>query len=251
MAYIKSPLQWAGSKFRFLNYVYDFFPSEEIDTYYELFLGSSSVVLNLPNDIKINKFILNDSNEKLILFYEVVRDDPLNMLRILNSLPVQNEPAYYTIRTKFNNKIGSKSELAAYFLYMNKCGYNGLYRENKLGAFNVPYGGDTRCKGLKCEDSIMKLHHLFNKSNVYLNSNDFRFYRNHINPNDFIYSDPPFYGTFSSYTFKRFSEKDHMDLYEFYEEMRKNNIRCLQSNSDCDWVVGMYDEFKIFDYLYK
>jgi DNA adenine methylase len=148
---INSPIRWAGSKKKILNEVLTLFDKES-EYYVEPFLGSGVVLINLMNNIKefkFKKFYVNDINENIINFYIILRDnveflneniytitDKYNKIKDIN----EKEVFYYNIREKYNKIDNNNDKKTIYFYFLMKAGYNGVYRENKNGKFNVPFG---------------------------------------------------------------------------------------------------------------
>ncbi|HYQ17917.1 MAG TPA: Dam family site-specific DNA-(adenine-N6)-methyltransferase, partial [Polyangiaceae bacterium] len=136
-------LKWAGGKRSLVPRILKELP-EQIDTYYEPFVGGAAVFLALAEEKRFRRAVITDKNAQLIELYEVVRDDLGKLLKKLEELQHHtSEDDYYEIRA---SKSRSKIERAARLIYLNKTGYNGLYRVNSKGGFNVPYGRYKRPK---------------------------------------------------------------------------------------------------------
>src|SRR5690242_17420704 len=136
-------LKWAGGKRSLVPRILKELPAR-IGTYYEPFVGGAAVFLALAEEKRFERAVITDKNKELINLYTVVRDDLGKLLKKLEGLQHQtSEDEYYEIRAQ---KPGDRIARAARLIYLNKTGYNGLYRVNSSGGFNVPYGRYKRPK---------------------------------------------------------------------------------------------------------
>ena len=146
---INSPIRWAGSKRKLLNEMLNSFKNDS-KIYVEPFLGSGVVLINLLNNkrlFKFEKFYVNDINDNIINFFHLLKFEYVYVKKHINKIIkeynnlgdlVSKEKFYYNIREKYNKK---KEKInAIYFFFLMKTGYNGVYRENSKGKFNVPFG---------------------------------------------------------------------------------------------------------------
>ena len=159
--HIKPFLKWAGGKDKIYSQLEQFLPDDichgKIDNYYEPFLGSGAVFFNLAKRYQFKNIFLSDINEELILVYKVVKKNPVELIQILDQLKNKynrlsdkdKEKFYYDLRTtynylRFNINYKKYSDAwvprAAQMIFLNKTCYNGLYRQNLRGEFNVPFG---------------------------------------------------------------------------------------------------------------
>ena len=129
-------LKWAGGKRQLIPEIINLFPNDyKQRTYHEPFFGSGAVFFK----IKPKKGSINDINSRLMNFYKIVRDKPEELIKEAGKYPY-HKSTYYKLRDHFNNDELDPVEEAALLLYFNKTGFNGLYRENSKGEFNVPFG---------------------------------------------------------------------------------------------------------------
>jgi DNA adenine methylase len=178
-------LRWAGGKTWFLKTIQDFLP-QKINDYYEPFLGGGSIFLFLMQTGKINgKSYLSDSNKELIDCYIQIRDHVEGVIEFLQSYQ-NNETFYYYMR---NLVPKSDLEKAAQFIYLNRTSFNGLYRVNLNGVYNVPYGFKSY-KILFDFDNLRKVSTLLTGTEII--NKDFQKSLLKINSNDFIFLDPPY-----------------------------------------------------------
>lgn len=198
---LSSPIRWAGSKKRVLNEILEFFKRDK-ENYIEPFLGSGVVMINVLNNnidtLHYKNIYVNDINSNIIDFYKTLKSKPKILIQSLFELSEiyncksneDKEKMYYEIREKFN---GSDNNKAVYFYFLMKVGFNGVYRENKLGKFNVPFG--RKEKFIVQEDSLLKISKLIKNVKFYNLSYD-KFLdmlsKKGILDNSFMYCDPPY-----------------------------------------------------------
>lgn len=265
-------LKWAGGKAKLVPIFEERYPeglkNGEIDTYIEPFIGGGAVLFSMLSKYKFNKVVINDINSELILTYKVIRDYPEEIIAILdraqnkyNQLETLEEKQgfYYLIRDKFNEGKGTINydnideraiEHAAYMVFLNKICFNGLYRENKKGGFNVPFGKKEK---VNCYDreNIMSASELL-KNAVILNG-DFEGVLEHVNNHTFVYMDPPYRplnatSSFNDYSKEPFNDDTQVRLSNFYKELDKKGAKLMESNSD---PKNTNEEDEFFDELYS
>ncbi len=237
---IKPPIKWAGGKTQLLSQLRPLFP-EGFNLYLEPFVGGGAVFF----DLQPNRAVLIDSNFELINFYQVVKNNLEELLRDLKKHKNSKE-YYYKIRSLDPDQMDS-IERASRFLYLNKTCFNGLWRVNKRGKFNVPFG---RYKNPNYGD----------KENLYMVSaalknaeiicDDFSIVTDYVTPGDFVYFDPPYHplsktASFTSYTEDCFSEKDQVRLSEIFRALDAEGCYVMLSNSDTEFIRGLYRGYDI------
>lgn len=233
---LKPFLKWPGGKRAVLEQLLEHFPQEISGSYYEPFLGGGSVGLAVP----YRKKILSDSNEELINAYKVVRDSPDILIQHLKEISHSSQN-YYEFRSWDRAPEFAQIEpakRAARFIYLNKTGFNGLYRVNRNGHFNVPYGG-PRSFIVEIE-LIKRLSEEFkgNKERKYkFASSDFRTALRLPKSGDFVYLDPPYIplsstANFVDYSPAGFSLATQIELAEIISGLTKKGVRVILSNSD-------------------
>lgn len=256
-------LKWAGGKTQLLptidSFLPDIFQSEKEITYIEPFVGGGAVLFYLLQKYtNIKRVIINDINPHLINTYKVVRDEPYSLIDVLNGLQNQyralndydkQKEFYLTVRKHFNNKSLTEIEEAAYMIFMNRTCFNGLYRENSKGEFNVPFGrysNPTICD----EDLILADSELL--QNVKILNGDFSHTAKYVQGYTFFYFDPPYRpldatSSFNSYVKESFDDNEQIRLKDFYSALSDEGCNALLSNSDCK-SRNAEDDF--FDRLY-
>jgi DNA adenine methylase len=232
-------LKWAGGKTQLLPELEKYIP-KSYGKYIEPFLGGGALFFKLTK----KPAILSDLNEELVNCYTVVRDNVDSLVKVLQQYP-NDEDFYYEIRKKNLNKL-DEIERAARIIYLNKTCYNGLYRVNKSGQFNVPFGkrvNPTICAKKKLEESSDAL------KGVRLICDDYKnVVRALAKPNDFVYFDPPYYpvggfSDFKRYTKEFFYEEDHVELRDLVLELVNKNVKVLLNNSNTEFVRKLYEGF--------
>jgi DNA adenine methylase len=238
MSGIEPVLKWVGGKRALLPQISSYFPEALDGTYFEPFLGGGSVAFRM----QYRRSVLNDSNEELILFYQTVRDSLPELLDAIRSFPISQE-AYYQIRDwdrERDFKSRSSVERAARFYYLNKCGFNGLYRVNQSGKFNVPFAKRTSIP-LPLEKFYALSSYLRGETGlqVTLLAQDFETVLDSAKAGDLVYFDPPYIpisktANFVSYGKLGFSGFDQERLAKVISMLSENGVRVLMSNSDAD-----------------
>lgn len=177
-------LRWAGSKKRQFNVISAYFPTD-FDTYVEPFAGSASFLFRImPASAKIN-----DINSNLYDFYRYAQTSSQRLYRQFRSIP-RTANAYYTVRSRFNS-LRRSSRKSIYFYFLNRNCFNGIYRVNRDGAFNVPFS-DDRVSPYLSEDDFEQSCRILRRTDVY-NLDFDKFCREHVSRNDFVFLDPPYY----------------------------------------------------------
>ncbi|MEW5987293.1 MAG: DNA adenine methylase [Chloroflexota bacterium] len=230
-------LKWAGGKTRLLHQYAPYLPGRHaIGRYFEPFIGSAAVFFHLQPA----RACLSDGNDKLIELYQAVQQDVEAVIEALR--PHRNEPDYYyAIRAQDPGRL-TPAARAARLLYLNKTGYNGLFRENRQGQFNVPFGryhNPTICDEGRLRRAAQALQ------GVELCVADFAEAVAPAGPGDFVYFDPPYVplsptSSFTGYWRGGFSEADHVRLAQTFHELTARGCRALLSNSDSPLVHQLY-----------
>jgi DNA adenine methylase len=233
-------LKWAGGKNQLLPELARYIP-DAYRRYVEPFVGAGALFFSLrPHDA-----VLGDLNEELINAYRVVRDNVDGLIRELRKY-VNDEEFYYGIRALNSTEL-NELERAARTIYLNKTCFNGLYRVNKKGQFNVPFG--YRKGPLLCaETKLIKAHEALR--GVTLVSGDYKtILQQYAKPGDFVYLDPPYYpvggfADFKRYTKEFFYEEDHIELRDEFSRLVTLGCHVLLTNSNTDFVRRLYDGFE-------
>ena len=234
-------LKWSGGKTRLISQYKDYFP-QHYQTYYEPFLGGGAVFFYLQP----SKAVLTDINADLILTYRCVRDDLEDLITSLQAHKQRhNSDYYYDVR---NSYTGTDLEKAARFIYLNKTCFNGLYRVNSQGKFNVPVG-KYKNPGI-CQEEILKLASESLKK-VEIKQANFEEVLNYATgSNEFVYFDPPYYplnktSNFTAYSNFCFDENQQIKLRDIFIKLADKGVKVMLSNSDCPFIRDLYSDFNI------
>ncbi|MDB9535316.1 DNA adenine methylase [Dolichospermum planctonicum CS-1226] len=238
-------LKWAGGKTRLISQYKDYFP-KHYETYYEPFLGGGAVFFYLQPF----QAVLTDINADLILTYRCVRDNLRELITLLQYHQIRhNSDYYYDAR---NHHGGTDLEKAARFIYLNKTCFNGLYRVNSQGKFNVPVG-KYKNPGI-CQEEVLKLAS-FALKNVEIKQGNFDEVLNYaIGSNDFVYFDPPYYplnrtSNFTAYSNFCFDDNQQIKLRDIFSKLANKGVKVMLSNSDCPFIRDLYAGFNIHTIL--
>lgn len=237
MTKTRSFLKWAGGKYNCLEHIIPSLPKGS--RLIEPFAGSGVVFMNT----QYSSYLLGESNQDLINLYTVLQKQGTQFIEYCEPLfqPETNcKEQYYKIRTLFNSSMDLQ-EKSAFFLYLNRHGYNGLCRYNSKGIYNVPFG---LYKKIHFPREEMLFFHQ-KSSKVKFVINDFRKTFALAKPNDVIYCDPPYVPASNhtrafSYNEKAFTEKDQIDLAELAKETAARGIPVIISNHDTEFTRHHY-----------
>jgi DNA adenine methylase len=233
-------IKWAGGKRSLLSEIIPRVP-QTFNQYHEPFIGGGAVFFALSGRLK--ETTISDNNIELTITYRVIQKEPESLIKLLEKHQENHSKEYYyVIRDEYEPQTGI--ETAARLIYLNKTCYNGLYRVNKKGNFNVPIG-DYKEPNIVDEHTIHACHKaLLNTKIRYLDFEDIK-----PEPGDFVYCDPPYHPTnleFTGYTKQDFSEKDQKRLQEFIKRLTKQKVMVMLSNSNTEFIRGLYPEKKFY-----
>jgi len=242
---VPSFVKWAGGKKQLLSQFERVFP-KRINTYIEPFVGGGAVAFYIIKKYKPKKVILSDINEELINAYNVIKDNPEELIELLKKYRAEHDQeTYYRIRAE-NPELLSEVSRAGRFIYLNKTCFNGLYRVNSKGGFNVPIGS-YKNPSIFSEKDIMEIAHLLR--NVEIKVMSFEKVLDIAKKGDFIYFDPPYYPlkkgkSFTTYTKGNFLEKEQILLARVFAGLDKKGCTVMLSNSDTDFINDLYKDYK-------
>jgi DNA adenine methylase len=245
---VKPVLKWAGGKRQLLEPILSFvdraFP-DRIEKYYEPFAGGAAVFFALVSRGKFEKARLSDMNADLIRVYSELRDDADSVIAELQKLLDlgHSEEVYYKVRDQ--RKPVRASARAARMIYLNRTGYNGLYRVNRSGGFNVPFG---RYKAPRILDKARLEAAAKALQDVELAVEDFEESCKAAKRGDFVYFDPPYVpvsktASFAAYHSKAFDLSEHQRLAKTFARLNKRGVSLLLSNSDTPETRALFQAF--------
>lgn len=237
-------LKWAGGKTQLLPILLEVLP-KQAETYYEPFLGGGAVYFALANLDRFHQATLNDYNAELVGTYKAVRDDPEGVIDLLHDMPFDRD-LYEAVRLRSPD---TAAERAARIIYLNKTGFNGLYRVNQSGEYNAPFGAFAKPPRILDAPNLRDCSHVLRyRAAVY--SGDFVDAVAGAREGDVVYFDPPYVplnatASFTSYTRDGFTLDDQKRLSICFRDLTQRGVRCLLSNSDVGVVRDLYRDFDI------
>lgn len=262
---VKPFVKWAGGKTQLLNCLNEKINMSNKRVYIEPFVGAGALFISLLNSSKFDQIIINDINSKLIRVYKTIKKDPKTLIKQLSILEQEynnlntlelKKMFFLSCREKFNYSTSlDEVENSALFIFLNKTCFNGLYRENSKGYFNVPFGQKENIK-IFDEENILNLHTLLKQKKVKILNSSFEKLKKYINSNTFVYFDPPYRpitnGGFNSYNSSGFNDNMQIKLKQFVDYCNLQSAHIMVSNSDpSQQKSDVLAETDFFDKLYK
>ncbi|MCW7503580.1 DNA adenine methylase [Leptospira paudalimensis] len=230
-------LRWAGGKRWLIPKIVELTESMKFNDYHEPFIGGGSIAFNIRTT---NKKYISDINPNLINFYKIVKKEPNELIELL--LKYKNsEKFYYKIRSQ---KTDDPLVRAANFFFLNRTSFNGLYRENLKGEYNVPYGHRQLMK-----EDILKLLHLNSKlKNTIITCQPYELSLKGPKKGDLVYIDPPYTvahenNGFIKYNRKLFAYEDQIMLVQIIQELDKRGVYVILSNAKHASISKIYSKF--------
>ena len=243
-------LKWVGGKAQLLAQFDAHFP-KSIASYCEPFLGGGAVFFHLKARFPEMRVSLHDNNAELINCYQVVRDQVQPLMRLLDEhlkgFQAEGERYFYLVRSRHD--LTEPLERAARMIFLNKTCYNGLWRVNGRGEFNVPIGSYKPEKvSLYDRSNLLAASRELQKTQ--LTVQDFRQTLRATTPGQFIYIDPPYFpvsdtANFTSYTKEDFGKPEQEELAALFADAARRGVRLMLSNSDTPFARKLYSEFEI------
>ena len=243
-------VKWAGGKRQLIPAINERLP-KEFDTYYEPFVGGGALLFATAP----KKAVVGDINTVLVNTYNQIKNDVDSLTTILDRLIAEHHEAedkksfYLEMRSKYNNKIEENDislVTTALFMYLNKTCFNGLYRVNSKGLFNVPFNNRKTLNIYSKEnlDDIAKY-----LSNVEILNCDFEETCKNAKKGDFVFFDSPYAplkpDSFESYTKEGFALEEHIRLANLFKELSKKGVYCMLTNHNTELINDLYKDFNI------
>ncbi len=244
-------LKWAGGKGQLLNQYEPYFPRTPLRGYYEPFVGSGAVFFHLHEWGLFETYHLSDLNTDLLTCYRVVRDHVEDLIMRLHEHKAHHSrDYYYAIRSRDRDPLwpdASPIERAARLIYLNKTCYNGLWRVNQQGFFNVPMGRYVN-PDIVHEDRLRAASRAL--QGVELAVSGFETAAEQANSGDFVYFDPPYHplsrtANFTSYAREDFGEAEQHRLARVFAELDRRGCHVMLSNSDTPFVRELYQPYRV------
>lgn len=245
---VKPFVKWAGGKRQLMPQITKYMP-KNFSRYYEPFVGGGAVFFELQN----NKSTINDFNTELILAYKAIRD---NLDELIDSLRIHEKnnssDYYYQVREWDRNGIienKSNVERAARFIFLNKTGFNGLFRVNSQNQINTPYGR-YKNPAIVNESVLKAVNNFLNKSGIKILNGDFEDAIKGAKKGDFVYFDPPYapmvedQQSFVGYTLNGFGTKEQERLRDLVNKLTVRGVYVMVSNSSVPYIHEIYKEYE-------
>lgn len=263
---IRPFVKWAGGKGSLIPQLNNFYPYELkngiIERYIEPFVGGGAVLIDILQKYDVQEAYAFDINIDLINSYNVIKNNVEDLITNLKQMETEylqleqeeRKNYFYNKREEYNNYTLEENEhniqRAAQFIYLNRTCFNGLYRVNKAGKFNVPMGSHknpTICD----EENLRNLSKLI--QNVQFQYGDYKRSMEYVTENTFVYFDPPYRplnvtSGFTSYTKEDFNDDNQRELAKFYRELNEQNVKLMLSNSN---PKNTNKEDNFFDNIYQ
>ncbi len=261
---LKPFVKWVGGKSQLVDEIEKMLPADGkkvLTKYAEPMVGGGALFFNILSKYDFEELYISDINAELINAYKAVKDDVNNLITKLNEMQMTFLPMdengrkyfYYSVREKFNSTVLSAetaTEKAAQFVFLNKTCFNGLYRVNRKGQFNVPMGAyknPTICD----DENLRNIHEAL--QNVTIVCGDYSLSKSFIDKDTFVYLDPPYRpisetSAFTSYNSESFDDNEQIRLAQFIDEINKLGAKIVLSNSD---PKNVNEEDNFFDDLYR
>lgn len=239
-------IKWAGGKRQLLPELVPRMPVY-YRTYYEPFFGGGALALKLMPD----RLVINDRNAALVNLYTCVRDHPDDLMAEMSSVmdTYQNlsdldaKRAYYNnMRQEYNSGSRTGVRAAVLLVFLNKAGFNGMYRVNSRNEFNIPFGKHESVK-LFNRENFKAVSRLLQRADILCG--DFENAVRSAGAGDFVFFDSPYYDTFDKYQPNGFSEGDHRRLAGVFRDLSQAGVKCMLTNSDTAFIRELYDDYRI------
>lgn len=255
-------VKWAGGKGQLLETFNEYYPNQlkdgKISRYVEPFVGGGAVLFDILQKYEINEAYIFDANKELINVYNIIKNNVEHLILMLSKIEEkykkyseeERKEFYYKIRDEYNNYNEFDVKKAAYFIFLNKTCFNGLYRVNSKGKFNVPFG-DYKNPTICDAENLYSISLVLSKVKIFCD--DYKKSIDFIDKDTFVYFDPPYRpisktSNFTSYNESNFDDYAQIELAEFFKKANKKGAYLMLSNSDPK-NVDENDNF--FDDLYK
>ncbi|MHB8546585.1 MAG: DNA adenine methylase [Nitrosotalea sp.] len=240
-------VKWAGGKRQLLPVITSHIPSK-FERYFEPFLGGGAVFFSLVSEERKSKWFISDLNSDLTLSYVTIRDKVKELVLSLENHAAnysKNQSSYYykVRETNPKNDIDKVSRL----IFLNKTCFNGLYRVNSKGKFNVPVGRYVNPNIIN-KENLFEVSRVLQSKDISIKCQDFEDALKVIGHEDFVYLDPPYQpvsttASFTSYTDSDFDFSDQERLYAKFKALDKKGVKVLLSNSRSDKIIELFKEF--------
>ena len=253
---IKPVIKWVGGKNRIMNKIIENIP-KKFNNYYEPFIGGGSVFLNMPYR---NKAYINDLDSELVNVYYVVKNEPKKLITTLKRLEKQynkllnmeqKKEYFLNIRNKYNNKKSrSKILMAGWYIFLNKSGFNGIMKRNKLNKLMTSFGQRVTIKLISHGDNnLLNLSKTLKKTII--KNKDYKIFLKNVKKGDFVYLDPPYVPDdirkFNmNYVNNEWNLNEFNELFKLIKKLDKKGVYIMLSNSYSKLILNEFSNNKKF-----
>jgi len=251
-------IKWVGGKGKLIPELEKYFP-KEFNRYYEPFVGGGALFFYLKQTKNISFSSINDINSKLITTYKQIQRNPKKLITLLKNIEIEykklsleeQEKFFYQKRELYNKENIDELTTTAYLIFLNKTCFNGMYRENSKGEYNIPFG-DQKNPTICDEENILAISKCL--KNTKITNLSFEKSIENCQKGDFIYFDPPYYpvnttSNFTSYSKSSFGPKEQEKLRDVFAGLAKKGCLVMLSNSNTPFINDLYKNFHI-NYLF-
>lgn len=247
---VRPIVKWAGGKTQIINKLKLYMP-EEYGTYFEPFVGGGALLFSLTPE----KAYINDTNNELLSVYQCLKDNKKTSLMVEELIKHENnhsEEYFYQIRALDRDVNYYKLPIhirSARMVYLNKACFNGLYRVNSQGYFNVPSAKKEKVITFD-RDNIVELQRYFRDASIHITSGDFEKAVTHAKAGDFVYFDPPYdvypdKNGFVDYSKEGFGKEEQKRLSDVFISLSHRGVKVMLSNHNTEYIHGLYQGFNI------
>ncbi|MDD3002491.1 MAG: DNA adenine methylase [Candidatus Shapirobacteria bacterium] len=247
-------IKWVGGKGKLVPELVKMFP-KKFNNYFEPFIGGGALFYEVKQKYEIGFSSINDINKKLIIAYKQIQQSPNKLIKLLKNIeieyknlsPEEQEKYFYMIRKKYNEENLDSITTTSYLIFLNKTCFNGMYRENSKGQYNIPFG-DQKNPTICDEKNILNVSECLKNTEI-MNSS-FEESIKKCQKGDFIYFDPPYYpinvtSSFTSYHKNSFGPDEQKRLRDVFINLTKKGCFVMLSNSNADFIRELYKDFNI------
>ncbi|HBP51338.1 TPA: DNA methyltransferase [Candidatus Shapirobacteria bacterium] len=247
-------LKWVGGKTKLVPELVAMFP-KKFNNYYEPFVGGGALFYEVVQKYKVGFSSINDINKKLITAYIQIKQDPKGLIKFLEEidkeykkLSLKEQRGYFNLtRIKYNEGNIDDTMTAAYLIFLNKTCFNGMYRENSKGEYNIPFG-DQKNPNICDEENILAVSRCLKDTKI--TNLSFEDSVKKCNKGDLIYFDPPYYpvnatSNFTGYSKNSFGETEQRKLRDVFISLAKKDCFVMMSNSHTPFIEELYKDFYI------
>lgn len=242
---MKPFVKWVGGKTQLLDTI-NLLKPKEINKFIEPFVGGGAVFFNFAH----NRAIINDINKELITAYKVIRDRPNELINLLNKWNESDDlkEFFQNLKSKDVNNL-NELEIAARLIFLNKYGFNGIYRVNSKGQFNVPFANKNKTN-LYDDFNIVNIANYLKIKDVKILNNDYKKILRYVEPNDFLFVDPPYFFEknkgFNSYNADKFTQQEQKKLFKFLKKVEIKGAKWILTNNNHPFIRELYKDYFYF-----